>query len=173
MCRKRSFGTGGRGRRPASPAVCRIPCLILWFAYVESVCTCRAPNSPGGLNGRIASVIASLFSSSRPPPQRRDVAALSRRARGIVRPRPRGDIARLPQRGTLRPNWLASPNSSNGAPSLSGPGVYSRERTYSAVCSICRESSPPRSSSLVVKRFLPSEYSFCSYQDFFHSHPRR
>ena len=71
MCRKRSCATGGRGRRPTSAAVCRIPCLILWLAYVESVCKCRAPNSPGGLNGRIASVIASLFSSSRPPPPAR------------------------------------------------------------------------------------------------------
>ena len=69
--RNRSFGTGGRCRLPASAAVCLIPCLILWFAYVESVCKCRAPNSPGGLNGRIALVIASLFSSSRPPPPAR------------------------------------------------------------------------------------------------------
>ena len=69
--RNRSFGTGERCRLPASAAVCLIPCLILWFAYVESVCKCRAPNSPGGLNGRIASVIASLFSSSRPPPPAR------------------------------------------------------------------------------------------------------
>ena len=57
MCRKRPFGTGGRWRLPASAAVCRILCLILWFAYVESACKCRAPNSPDGLNGRIASVI--------------------------------------------------------------------------------------------------------------------
>ena len=49
----------GEGRLPASAAVCLIPCLILSFAYVESVCKCRAPNSPGGLNGQIASVIAS------------------------------------------------------------------------------------------------------------------
>ena len=32
MCRKRPFATGGRGRRPASTAVCRIPCLILCLA---------------------------------------------------------------------------------------------------------------------------------------------
>ena len=37
MCRKRSFGTGGRGRLPASAAVCRRPCLILCLAYVERV----------------------------------------------------------------------------------------------------------------------------------------
>ena len=36
------------------------------LAYVESVCQCRAPNSPCRLNGRMASVIASLFSSSSP-----------------------------------------------------------------------------------------------------------
>ena len=71
LCRKRSFGTRGRWRLPASATVCLIPCLILWFADVESVGKCRAPNSPGGLNGRIASVIASLFSSSRPPPPAR------------------------------------------------------------------------------------------------------
>ena len=35
LCRKRSFATGGRGRRPDSPAVCCIPCLILCLAYVE------------------------------------------------------------------------------------------------------------------------------------------
>ena len=48
--------------------MCRIPCLILCLAYVERVCQCRAPNSPCGLHGRMASVIASLFSRSRPPP---------------------------------------------------------------------------------------------------------
>ena len=42
--RNRSFATGGRGRRPASAAVCRIPCLILCLADVERVCQCRAPN---------------------------------------------------------------------------------------------------------------------------------
>ena len=42
--RNRSFATGGRGRRPASAAVCRIPCLILCLAYVERVCQCRALN---------------------------------------------------------------------------------------------------------------------------------
>ena len=36
MCRKRSCGTSGRWRRPASAAVCRIPCLILCLAYVAS-----------------------------------------------------------------------------------------------------------------------------------------
>ena len=65
MCRKRSFGTYGRGYRPASAAVCRIPCLILCLADVERVCQCRAPNAPRGLHGRVASVIASRFSSSR------------------------------------------------------------------------------------------------------------
>ena len=65
MCRKRSFGTYGRGCRPASAAVCRIPCLILCLADVERVCQCRAPNAPRGLHGRVASVIASRFSSSR------------------------------------------------------------------------------------------------------------
>ena len=40
--RKRSFGTDGRGRRPARAAVCRILCL----AYVKRVCQCRAPNAP-------------------------------------------------------------------------------------------------------------------------------
>ena len=35
LCRKRPFATGGRGRRPASAAVCRIPCLILCLADVE------------------------------------------------------------------------------------------------------------------------------------------
>ena len=35
MCRKRPFGTEGRERRPASAAVCRIPCLILCLADVE------------------------------------------------------------------------------------------------------------------------------------------
>ena len=45
MCRKRSFGTDGRGRRPARAAVCRIPCRILCLAYVKRVCQCRAPNA--------------------------------------------------------------------------------------------------------------------------------
>ena len=35
MCRKRSLETGWRRRRPASAAVCRIPCLILCLAHVE------------------------------------------------------------------------------------------------------------------------------------------
>ena len=35
MCRKRPFGTGGRGRLAASAAVCRIPCLILCLAYIK------------------------------------------------------------------------------------------------------------------------------------------
>ena len=35
MCRKRSFATDGRGRRPAPAAVCRIPCLILCLADQE------------------------------------------------------------------------------------------------------------------------------------------
>ena len=51
--------------------MCRIQCLILCFADVESVCKCRAPNSPGGLNGRIASVIASLFQPFTPKPPAR------------------------------------------------------------------------------------------------------
>ena len=69
LCRKRSFATGWQGRRPASAAVCRrIPCLILCLASVKRVCQCRPPNSPCGLHGRMASVIASLFSRSRPPP---------------------------------------------------------------------------------------------------------
>ena len=54
MCRKRSFATGGRGRRPARAAVCRIPCLILCLADIERVCQCRAPNAPYGLHGRMA-----------------------------------------------------------------------------------------------------------------------
>ena len=48
--------------------MCRIPCLSLCLADVERVCRCRAPNSPCGVHGRMASVIASLFSRSRPPP---------------------------------------------------------------------------------------------------------
>ena len=68
LCRKRPFATRRRGRRPASATVCLIPSLILCLAYVERVCQCRAPNSPCGLHGRMASVIASLFSRSRPPP---------------------------------------------------------------------------------------------------------
>ena len=32
------------------------------------MCQCRAPNAPCGVHGRMASVIASLFSRSRPPP---------------------------------------------------------------------------------------------------------
>ena len=46
MCRKRPFATGGRGRLQTSPAVCRIPCLILCLADVERVGQCRAPNAP-------------------------------------------------------------------------------------------------------------------------------
>ena len=42
MYRKRSFATGGRGRLPASAAVCRIPCLILCLAYVERKRTTRS-----------------------------------------------------------------------------------------------------------------------------------
>ena len=68
MCRKRPFATSGQERLPTRAAVCRIPCLILCLAYVERVCQCRAPNAPCGLHGRMASVIASLFSRSRPPP---------------------------------------------------------------------------------------------------------
>ena len=71
MCRKRSFGTGGRGRLPASAAVCRIPCLILCLAYVERVGQYRAPHASCGVHGRMASVIASPFSSSSPPPHAR------------------------------------------------------------------------------------------------------
>ena len=69
--RNRSFGTHCRGRRPARATVCRIPCLILCLADVERVGPCRAPNAPGGVHGRIASVIASLVSpASQPPPAR-------------------------------------------------------------------------------------------------------
>ena len=75
MCRKRPFATHGQGRRPARAAVCRIPCLILCLADVERVGQCRAPNAPGGVHGRMASVIAALVSRSRPPPP----GALSRR----------------------------------------------------------------------------------------------
>ena len=46
MCRKRSFATGWRGRRPARAAVCRIPCLILCLADVQRVDKCRAPHAP-------------------------------------------------------------------------------------------------------------------------------
>ena len=67
MCRKRPFATFGRWRLQTRAAVCRIQCLILCLADVERVGQCRAPNSPVGLNGRIASVIASLFSRARPP----------------------------------------------------------------------------------------------------------
>ena len=62
------YDTTERGRRPARAAVCRIPCLILCLAYVEHVRQFRAPNAPCGVHGRMASVIASLFSGSRPPP---------------------------------------------------------------------------------------------------------
>ena len=48
--------------------MCRIPCLILCLADVERVGQCRAPNARCGVHGRMASVIASLFSRSRPPP---------------------------------------------------------------------------------------------------------
>ena len=41
---------------------------MLCLAYVERVYQCRAPNAPCGVNGRMASAIASLFSRSRPPP---------------------------------------------------------------------------------------------------------
>ena len=43
MCRKRPFATGGRGRRPDSAAVCRIPCLILCLAYVARKSMARRP----------------------------------------------------------------------------------------------------------------------------------
>ena len=46
MCRKRSFATGGRGRRPACPAVCRIPCRILCFADVKRKRMARRPVFP-------------------------------------------------------------------------------------------------------------------------------
>ena len=71
MCRKRSFTTDGQSRRPARAAVCRIPCLILCLADVERVWQRRAPNLPCGVHGRMASVIAALFSRSRPPPPAR------------------------------------------------------------------------------------------------------
>ena len=45
-CRKRSFATDRRGRRPATAAMYRIPCLILGLADVERVGQCRAPNAP-------------------------------------------------------------------------------------------------------------------------------
>ena len=52
LCRKRPFGTHGRGCLPASAAVCRIPCLMLCLADVERVCQCRAPNAPCGVRSR-------------------------------------------------------------------------------------------------------------------------
>ena len=67
MYRKRPFAIHGRRPLPARAAVCRIPCLILCLAYVERVGQCRAPNAPCGVYGRMASVIAALFSRSRPP----------------------------------------------------------------------------------------------------------
>ena len=42
-CRKRPFRTRGRGRRPASAAVCRIPCLMLCLAYVARKSMARRP----------------------------------------------------------------------------------------------------------------------------------
>ena len=74
MYRKRPFATRRQEHLPARAAVCRIPCLILCLADVERVYPCRAPNAPGGVHGRMASVPASRFSSSRPP------------ARSIARP---------------------------------------------------------------------------------------
>ena len=89
MCRKRSFATRGQGRLPARAAVCRIPCLILCLAYAWNVCQCRAPKSPGGLNGWMASVIASLVSSARPRhPPGPQISNTSYNSRLSPRPRP-------------------------------------------------------------------------------------
>ena len=65
MCRKRPFATHARARLPTPTAVCRIPCLILCLADVRRMCQCRAPNAPYEVNGRMASVTASL----KPTPQ--------------------------------------------------------------------------------------------------------
>ena len=85
MCRKRSFATDGQERRPARAAVCRIPCLILCLAYVERGCQYRAPNALCGVHGLMASVIAALFSHSRPPPPAR-ASYLEHRIRPTVPP---------------------------------------------------------------------------------------
>ena len=82
MCRKQSFRTRGRGLRPASAAVCRIPCLILCLAYVESVCRCRAPNSPcGWCLRRQGSTQERRFASLGGPWSRISAAARSQRRR--------------------------------------------------------------------------------------------
>ena len=43
MCRKRPFATHRQERRPATAAVCRIPCLILCFVDVERTSMARRP----------------------------------------------------------------------------------------------------------------------------------
>ena len=110
MYRKRSFTTHQRERRPAPAAVCRIPCLILCLAYVKRVCQCRAPNAPGGVPGRMASVIASLVSSARLPPpvegsasvhgRRHDSTALASTASRARTAAPRNEVSKKP--GTIQ-----------------------------------------------------------------------
>ena len=109
----------------------------------------RVPNSPGGLNGRIASVIASLFSSSRPPPParasylehlhtpdcHRDHPLAGRGSRHC--PRRRAPVARTTRRGP-RPRTSGNPPPpSRGCPRRrSAP---TRPRRFSAA------HRPPRS----------------------------
>ena len=110
------LGHGGDHNMWGSPESSKY--LILSFAYVESVCKCRAPNSPGGLNGRIASVIASP--RARPTRGRWHGSGGERRDRSPV-----GGITTVALRPVLRPSQCCSRlepvNQTSRGARISGP----------------------------------------------------